>query len=167
MLISQSASASGASIVTARSSDNGTTWQSLGTVVNGIASTTQGNDKEMMAIDNTTGQTFSHPGRIYVIWDAANAEKIAYSDDGAAWTTVNFPSNTGAIGGNVVIGADGTVYVRSGRGTTLRTSSFQNRPTAVPRGAHLRSSPRLHCNRSAPTIFRRHKTNAVSTASGR
>jgi hypothetical protein len=112
MLISQSAAgASGAAIVVARSSDNGASWQSLGTVVNGIASTTQGNDKEMMAIDNTTGQPFSHPGRIYVIWDAANAEKIAYSDDGAAWTTVNFPSNTGAIGGNVVVGVDGTVYV--------------------------------------------------------
>ena len=111
MLISQSASASGAAIVVARSADNGASWQSLGTMVNGIASTTQGNDKEMMAIDNTTGQAFSHPGRIYVIWDAANAEKIAFSDNGAAWTTVNFPSNTGAIGGNVVVGADGTVYV--------------------------------------------------------
>jgi hypothetical protein len=113
MLISQnsSGSASGASIVVARSSDNGASWQSLGTVVNGIASTTQGNDKEMMAVDNTSGQAFSHPGRVYVIWDAANAEKIAFSDDGAAWTTVNFPSNTGAIGGNVVVGADGTVYV--------------------------------------------------------
>jgi len=111
MLISQSAAgASGAAIVTARSSDNGATWQSLGTVVNGIASTTQGNDKEMMAIDNTSGQAFSHPGRIYVIWDAANAEKIAYSDNGSTWTTVNFASNTGAIGGNVVVGADGTVY---------------------------------------------------------
>ena len=84
MLISQSASASGAAIVVARSSDNGASWQSLGTVVNGIASTTQGNDKEMMAIDNTSGQPFSHPGRIYVIWDAANAEKIAYSDNGAS-----------------------------------------------------------------------------------
>jgi uncharacterized repeat protein (TIGR01451 family) len=110
MLISQSASASGASIVTARSSDNGLTWQSLGTVTSGITSTTIGNDKEMMAIDNTSGQTFSHPGRIYVIWDAANAEKIAYSDNGTSWTTVNFASNTGAIGGNVVVGADGTVY---------------------------------------------------------
>jgi Bacterial Ig-like domain (group 3)/BNR repeat-like domain/Carboxypeptidase regulatory-like domain len=111
MLISQNAAGtSGAAIVVARSSDYGASWQNLGTVVNGIASTTQGNDKEMMAIDNTSGQAFSHPGRIYVIWDAANAEKIANSDDGAAWTTVNFPSNTGAIGGNVVVGADGTVY---------------------------------------------------------
>jgi uncharacterized repeat protein (TIGR01451 family) len=110
MLISQSASASGASIVTARSSDNGSSWQNLGTVTSGITSTTIGNDKEMMAIDNTSGQTFSHPGRIFVIWDAANAEKIAFSDNGTSWTTVNFASNTGAIGGNVVVGADGTVY---------------------------------------------------------
>jgi hypothetical protein len=65
----------------------------------------------MMAIDNTSGQAFSHSGRIYVIWQAANAEKIAFSDDGTSWTTVNFPSNTGAAGGNVVVGADGAVYV--------------------------------------------------------
>jgi hypothetical protein len=111
LLISQSASAYGAAIVVARSSDQGASWQSLGTVVNGIASTTQGNDKEMMAIDNTSGQAFSHSGRLYVIWQAANAEKIAFSDNGTSWTTVNFPSNTGAGGGNVVVGADGAVYV--------------------------------------------------------
>jgi hypothetical protein len=113
MLISLNSStgASGASIVVARSTDNGSSWTSLGTVTTGITSTTQGNDKQMMAIDNTSGQPFSHPGRIYVIWDAANAEKIAFSDNGTAWTTVNFASNTGAIGGNVVVGADGTVYV--------------------------------------------------------
>jgi len=110
MLISQSASAYGAAIVVARSSDSGASWQNLGTVVNGIASTTQGNDKQMMAIDNTSGQAFSHSGRIYVIWQAANAEKIAFSDNGSSWTTVNFPSNTGAAGGNVVVGADGAVY---------------------------------------------------------
>jgi hypothetical protein len=112
MLISQTPGGlSGASIVVARSSDNGTSWQNLGVVVNNITSTSAGDDKEMMAIDNTSGQAFSHPGRIYVIWDAANNEKIAYSDDGATWTTVPFASNTGAIGGNVVVGADGTVYV--------------------------------------------------------
>jgi hypothetical protein len=111
LLISQSASAYGAAIVVARSSDNGASWQNLGTVVNGIASTTQGNDKEMMAIDNTSGQAFSHSGRLYVIWHAANAAKIAFSDNGTAWTTVNFPSNTGSSGGNVVVAADGAVYV--------------------------------------------------------
>ncbi|HJQ41425.1 MAG TPA: carboxypeptidase regulatory-like domain-containing protein, partial [Thermoanaerobaculia bacterium] len=121
MLISQNSAgtASGASIVVARSTDVGTTWSNLGTVVSGISLASgngSGNDKQMMAIDNTTGQTFSHPGRIYVIWDncsasACNLEKFAYSDDGAAWTTVSLPSNTGAIGGNVVVGADGTVYV--------------------------------------------------------
>ena len=54
-----------------------------------------------MAIDNTSGQAFSHPGRIYVIWDQNNNEVIARSDDGVAWTKVSLPSNTGAIGGNV------------------------------------------------------------------
>src|SRR5947207_13582394 len=36
---------------------------------------------------------------------------MAHSDDGVTWTTVALPSNTGAIGGNVVVGVDGTVYV--------------------------------------------------------
>ena len=113
MLISEDSSGAnfGASIVVARSSDNGASWQNLGTVVNDIATTNNGDDKEMMAIDNTSGQAHSHPGRIFVIWDSNNNEKIAFSDNGTSWTTVNLPSNTGAIGGNVVVGADGTVYV--------------------------------------------------------
>src|SRR5947207_13302921 len=107
MLISENASGSnfGASIVVARSMDNGASWQNLGIVVNDIATITNGDDKEMMAIDNTSGQPFSHPGRIYVIWDQNNNEVIARSDDGVAWTKVNLPSNTGAIGGTVVVAA--------------------------------------------------------------
>src|SRR6185369_239549 len=81
------------------------------TVVNRISQTTNLDDKQMFAIDNTSGQAHSFPGRLYVIWDEGNAERVAHSDDGVAWTTVNLPSNTGAIAGNVVIGADGTVYV--------------------------------------------------------
>ncbi|MFL6334264.1 MAG: Ig-like domain repeat protein [Pyrinomonadaceae bacterium] len=113
MLLSQNASGSvaGASIVVSRSSDTGASWSYLGTVVNGITNSAQFNDKEMMAIDNTSGQTFSHPGRIFVIWDANNVERVAYSDDGSTWSTVLLPSGTAAIGGNVVVGADGTVYV--------------------------------------------------------
>ncbi|HVF67048.1 MAG TPA: sialidase family protein, partial [Pyrinomonadaceae bacterium] len=112
MLLSQNAAGSaGASIVVAKSTDVGQTWQQLGApVVNRINVTTALDDKQMMAIDNTTGQTFSHPGRIYIIWDQGNVERVAYSDNGATWTTVILPSATAAIGGNLVIGADGTVY---------------------------------------------------------
>src|SRR5439155_24323259 len=53
----------------------------------------------------------SFPGRLYVIWDEGNAERVAHSDDGVTWSTVPLPSNNGAIGGNVVVGVDGTVYV--------------------------------------------------------
>jgi hypothetical protein len=112
MLISEDASGNaGASIVVARSANNGTSWQSLGTVVNRISNTTNLDDKQMFAIDNSTGQAHSFPGRLYVIWDEGNAERVAHSDDGVTWTTVALPSNTAAIGGNVVVGADGTVYV--------------------------------------------------------
>ena len=113
MLISQNSTGTnfGASIVVARSTDNGQTWSQFGNpVVNNVGTATHADDKEMMAIDNTSGQAHSFPGRIYVIWDDANAERIAHSDDGVTWTTVTPASNLGAIGGNVVIGADGTVY---------------------------------------------------------
>jgi uncharacterized repeat protein (TIGR01451 family) len=112
MLISQnSAGSAGAAIVVARSTDNGATWQQFGSpVVNRISVTTSLDDKEMFAIDNTSGQAHSFPGRMYVIWDEGNVERIAHSDDGVTWTTVQPASNTGAIGGNLVIGADGTVY---------------------------------------------------------
>ncbi|HZT61307.1 MAG TPA: MBG domain-containing protein [Pyrinomonadaceae bacterium] len=112
MLISQNSSgSSGASIVVAKSTDVGQSWQQLGSpVVNRIGVTTSLDDKEMMAIDTTSGQAHSFPGRIYVIWDEGNAERIAHSDDGTTWTTVTPTGNTTSIGGNLVIGPDGTVY---------------------------------------------------------
>jgi hypothetical protein len=112
MLLSENSSGgAGAAIVVARSIDNGATWQQFGNpVVNRITTTASLDDKEMFAIDNTSGQAHSFPGRLYVIWDEGNAERIAHSDDGLTWTTVSPASNTGAIGGNLVIGADGTVY---------------------------------------------------------
>jgi hypothetical protein len=134
MLISEDSTGAnfGASIVVARSSDNGTSWQNLGIVINDIATTTNGDDKEMMAIDNTSGQPFSHPGRLYVIWDQNNNEVISHSDNGTTWTKVSLPSNTGAIGGNVVVGADGTVYViwnRYNIETTIFSKSTDGGPT--------------------------------------
>src|ERR1043166_1943561 len=112
MLISQNSSGSaGASIVVAKSTDVGQSWQQLGSpLVNRIGVTTSLDDKEMFTIDTTSGQAHSFPGRLYVIWDEGNVERIAHSDAGTHWTTVPPASNTGAIGGNLAIGADGTVY---------------------------------------------------------
>src|SRR6266446_6671194 len=112
MLLSQNSSGSaGAAIVVARSIDNGTSWQQFGNpVVNRITITTSLDDKEMFVIDNTSGQVNSHSGRLYVIWDEGNAERIAHSDDGVTWTTTTPASNTAAIGGNLAIAPDGTVY---------------------------------------------------------
>ncbi|HEY2094030.1 MAG TPA: hypothetical protein VGJ81_19330 [Thermoanaerobaculia bacterium] len=118
MLISQNSNGSfvGAAIVAARSTDSGSTWSSLGTIVNNIANPTSFDDKEMVDIDLSPGpsSTLSHPGRIYVVWDEGNVERIAHSDDGTTWTTVLLPA-TGigqySIGGDVKVGPDGTVYV--------------------------------------------------------
>src|SRR5258706_831852 len=89
MLISQNASnQSGVAIVVAKSTNNGGSWQNLGTVVNRITQTTNLDDKEMMAIDTTSGQAHSFPRRKYVIWDEGNAERVAHSDDGIARATL-------------------------------------------------------------------------------
>ncbi|HEV8268212.1 MAG TPA: sialidase family protein [Thermoanaerobaculia bacterium] len=110
MLISDNGTKQGVAIVTAKSTNAGASWAPLGVVVDNISSTTNFDDKELIAIDTTAGGPFS--GRQYVIWDEGNRERVANSTDGGAtWTTVVV--NTGGksdIGGNVTVGDDSTVY---------------------------------------------------------
>lgn len=109
------ASASDA-IEIATSSNSGTTWSSLGQVVNNLGIATVFEDKEMIAVD--TGNTSPHPNRLYVIWDEGSAsgqfERVAHSDSGAtgSWTTTQVDSDTTFedIGGAIAVGPDGTVY---------------------------------------------------------
>ena len=68
-------------------------------------------DKELMAIDTTVGQAYSHTNRIYVIWDENNNERVAYSDNGTTWTTVVLENTGSDIGGDLAIGADGAILV--------------------------------------------------------
>lgn len=102
-------------IVVAKSTDSGSTWTSLGTVVDHLSNSGAFDDKEMIAVDRTAGpaSSRSHPGRLYVIWDTNNSERVAHSDDGVTWTTVVLPTPSFGqydIGGDVVVGPDGTVY---------------------------------------------------------
>ncbi len=114
MLISQnSRGTSGAAIVVAESTDSGVTWSPVGIVVNNIANSSNFDDKDMMAIDTTSGRSYSHTNRLYVIWDENNTERVAYSDNGTSWTTVvvENAANAGSdIGGDLAVGPDGTVY---------------------------------------------------------
>jgi hypothetical protein len=118
MLISQNSAgtAAGASIVISKSTDVGNTWTPLGAITTNItSSSTNFDDKEMVAIDNSAGpaSTKSHPGRIYVIWDRDNVQRVAYSDNGSTWTEVVLPTpSVGSydIGGDIKVGPDGTVY---------------------------------------------------------
>jgi hypothetical protein len=110
MLISQNPSLVGAaSIVVAKSSDAGATWTPLGVVVNNIANPAAFDDKEFLTVDTSNG-FLSHPGRLFVIWDETNVERIAFSDDGANWTTYIFSTPGSTVGADVKVGPDGTVY---------------------------------------------------------
>ncbi len=100
-------------IVVAKSSDGGQSWTSLGVVVNHYGDPYHFDDKEMIAVDRSSGQAYSHPNRLYVIWDENNTEMIAHSDDGASWSPVVVEDAADAgddIGGNLAIGPEGTVY---------------------------------------------------------
>ena len=116
MLISaNNAGDAGVALVCYRTADNGNSWTYLGTIVNNLASTTIFDDKQLIAVDNSPGpaSTLSHPGRIYVIWDQNNGERVAYSDNGSSWTTVVLPTagfGQYDIGGDIKVGVDGTVY---------------------------------------------------------
>src|SRR5581483_6780289 len=106
---------SGVALVCYRSADAGNTWTYLGTIINHISNVKQFDDKQLIAIDNSPGpaSTRSHPGRIYVIWDENNSERVAFSDDGASWTIVVLPQPPFGIedvGADIKIGDDGTVY---------------------------------------------------------
>ncbi|HSF44262.1 MAG TPA: sialidase family protein [Thermoanaerobaculia bacterium] len=112
MLISQddATAVAGSAIVVAKSADAGGSWTPLGVVANNITTKENFNDKEMIAVDTSSGGDFSHPGRIYVIWDQDNDAKVAFSDDGANWTTRTFSAPGYHKGGNLAVGDDGTVY---------------------------------------------------------
>ena len=101
--------ADGSAIGIAKSTDSGLSWSPVGLVINNLSNSSVFEDKELMAIDRSGG---AHDGRIYVIWDENNAERIAFSDSGAtgAWTTVVLDSTHVCVGADVKVGDDGTVY---------------------------------------------------------
>ena len=94
------------SIVVAKSTDGGATWNGQGVVANSFSTINQIEDKEFLAIDTYSGSPFS--GRMYTCWDRNNDEKFAYSTDaGATWTEVDLPATTGTgIGTRLDLGCD-------------------------------------------------------------
>jgi hypothetical protein len=101
--------ADGSGIAVAKSTDSGLSWSPVGMIVNNLSNSSLFEDKELMAIDRSGG---AHDGRIYVIWDENNAERIAFSDTGAtgSWTTVVLDNTHVCIGADIKVGSDGTVY---------------------------------------------------------
>src|SRR5450830_91813 len=113
MLINQNGAGTsdGTAIVVAKSTNSGASWSNLSIVVNHETNNSLFDDKEMVAIDLTSGQAHSHTGRMFVIWDENNVERVAFADPPSygTWTTVAVDVSTD-IGGNVAVGPDGTVY---------------------------------------------------------
>ncbi len=104
------------SIVVAKSTDGGATWNGQGIVTNSWANT-QIEDKNFYAIDNTPSSPFY--GRHYTCWDRNNNEKSAYSTNaGATWTEVDLPPTPSTGSGSAFdlaceleVSRDGTVHV--------------------------------------------------------
>jgi len=104
------------SIVVAKSTDGGATWNGQGVVANSYPTINQIEDKEFLAIDNNPSSPFY--GRMYTCWDRNNNEKSAYSTDGGAtWTEVDLPPTPGSgaqrldLGCEMEVEDDGTVHV--------------------------------------------------------
>lgn len=113
MLASQSTISKwlGTAIVVAKSTEAGASWSPLGVVINDIEKDWPVHDKPILAIDTSSGGAFSHPNRLYVIWDRENVVRVAHSDDGVNWVVKAIPgAEQFCKGGNLAVGADGTVY---------------------------------------------------------
>lgn len=115
MLISmnEAGTSAGSAIVISRSTDSGLSWSPWSVVANSIANPNKYHDKEMIAVDTSSGGAYSHPGRVYVIWGENNVERVAWSDDGAQWHLKSFgtsPVPKYHVGGNIAVGPDGAVY---------------------------------------------------------
>lgn len=116
MLISQDRSGrvTTTAIEVAKSGDSGVSWAPFGTVVNNLGNPLSVDDKDLMAVDTTSGQAHSFTNRIYVIWDENNTEEIASSQNGtfSAPVVLEDAADQGSdIGGDVAIAPDGTVNV--------------------------------------------------------
>lgn len=110
MLLSQDASGQTitSSIVVAKKGPNDANWTPYGIVSNHYNDSSLFDDKNMTAVDTSGG---AHNGRVYVIWDINNVEKIAYSDDGSTWTTKTLETTSDYnVGGELAVASDGTVY---------------------------------------------------------
>ncbi len=131
MLIATDGTTDTGAIVVAKTTDNGASWQPWGIVVNNFANSNVFDDKNMMAIDTTSGGTYSHTNRVYVIWDENNVERVAYSDDGSTWTTKVVESNgvSSDIGGDLAIGSDGTIYAVWNRTASTSESTVFSKST--------------------------------------
>ncbi|MEJ2420260.1 MAG: hypothetical protein P8018_00785 [Acidobacteriota bacterium] len=108
-------------VVVVRSTDGGSTWTVLGgaPVFNGLGGSSIVG-RVMIAVDNSSGQNYSHTGRVYAIWERNHTEYAAYYD-GSSWHTVQAEDTNHTnqdFGGDVAVGPDGTVYAVWNRGQT-------------------------------------------------
>jgi hypothetical protein len=87
-----------------KSADHGATWSAAATV-----NATNGNDKELMAIDFQPGSACRD--RLYVAWDDGGAEKVATAAAYTGpWTVYGTTLDTLSIGTDIAVGPTGEVY---------------------------------------------------------
>jgi hypothetical protein len=128
--------ANGAGVAVNRSS-NGTTWG------NAIVAATKGSslDKDWIVCDNTTTSPFY--GHCYIEYDDNGAGDLIYNststDGGLTWSTPKpTADNARGLGGQPVVGPDGTVIVPSANASASALIAYRSTDGGATWGASVR-----------------------------
>jgi hypothetical protein len=109
-----SGSAQGSALALAHSTDNGAHWAADSIPANALASSNARWAVPRMAIDNTSGGSYSHHGRKYIAYVANDVLKILFFNEVTwLWEARSIPGDATHVPAapNLKIGADGTVYL--------------------------------------------------------
>lgn len=123
LVLTETGGAHGAGILTSRSTDGGLTWGNP-VVTNDTSSDP---DKNWIVCDNTS--TSGHYGNCYTEWDdfgAGNRMEMSTSTDGGLTWGAPKTNNSGIIGGQPVVGPDGTVIVPTANASETAIGAFSS-----------------------------------------
>ena len=115
----------GVGVLTSRSTDGGLTWGTPVAIPNTVGMISP--DKNWIVCDNTAASAFY--GNCYTEWDdngAGNKMEMSTSTDGGLTWSVAATNSAGIIGGQPVVGPDGTVIVPTANANETAIGAFNS-----------------------------------------